>query len=85
MIDVVKEVGMFKPIDLTHIPEIYKPATEQMRTSFILYNKALHEVQSGHEDIAKNYLRKAVTIRIFMMLLWFWAYLCLPMETELVL
>lgn len=62
MIDVVKEVGMFKPIDLTHIPEIYKPATEQMRTSFILYNKALHEVQSGHEDIAKNYLRKAVTI-----------------------
>ena len=62
MIDVVKEVGMFKPIDLTHIPEIYKPATEQMRTSFILYNKALHEVHYGHEDIAKNYLRKAVTI-----------------------
>ena len=62
MIDVVKEVSAFKPIDLTRIPEIYKPATEQMRNAFILYNKALHEVQLGHEDIAKNYLRKAVTI-----------------------
>lgn len=62
MIDVSREVSAFKPVDLTRIPEIYKPATEQMRTSFILYNKALHEVQLGHEDIAKNYLRKAVTI-----------------------
>ena len=62
MIDVVREVSAFKPIDLTRIPEIYKPATEQMRNAFILYNKALHEVQLGHEDIAKNYLRKAVTI-----------------------
>ena len=62
MIDVIKEVSVFKPIDLTRIPEIYKPATEQMRNAFILYNKALHEVHLGHEDVAKNYLRKAVTI-----------------------
>lgn len=62
MIDVVKEVSAFKPIDLTRIPEIYKPATEQMRNAFVLYNKALHEVHLGHDDIAKNYLRKAVTI-----------------------
>ena len=62
MIDVAKEVSAFGPIDLTRIPEIYKPATEQMRTSFILYNKALHEVHLGHEDVAKNFLRKAVTI-----------------------
>ena len=62
MIDVAKEVSAFGPIDLTRIPEIYKPATEQMRTSFILYNKALHEIHLGHEDVAKNFLRKAVTI-----------------------
>lgn len=62
MIDVAKEVSAFSPIDLTRIPEIYKPATEQMRTSFILYNKALHEIHLGHEDVAKNFLRKAVTI-----------------------
>ena len=62
MIDVVREISMFKPIDLARIPEKYRPATEQMRTSFILYNKALHEVQIGHDDAAKNYLRKAVTI-----------------------
>lgn len=62
MIDVAKEVSAFSPIDLTRIPEIYKPATEQMRTSFILYNKALHEVYLGKEDVAKNFLRKAVTI-----------------------
>ena len=62
MIDVIKEVSVFKPIDLTRIPEIYKPATEQMRNAFILYNKALHEVHLGREDVAKNYLRKAVTI-----------------------
>lgn len=62
MIDVVREVSGFKPIDLTRIPEKYRPATEQMRTSFILYNKALHEIQIGHDDAAKNYLRKAVAI-----------------------
>ena len=62
MIDVVREVNAFKPIDLTRIPEEYKPATEQMRTSFILYNKALHEIQIGHDDAAKNFLRKAVTL-----------------------
>lgn len=62
MIDVVREISMFKPIDLARIPEKYRPATEQMRTSFILYNKALHEVQTGHDDAAKNYLRKAITI-----------------------
>lgn len=33
-----------------------------MRTAFILYNKALHEIQTGHDDAAKNYLRKAVVI-----------------------
>ena len=62
MIDVVREVSAFKPIDLARIPEKYKPATEQMRTAFILYNKALHEIQTGHDDAAKNYLRKAVVI-----------------------
>lgn len=62
MIDVAKEVSEFQPIDLTRIPEIYRPATEQMRTTFILYNKALHEVHLGNEDVAKNFLRKAVTI-----------------------
>ncbi len=62
MIDVVREVSAFKPIDLTRIPEKYRPATEQMRTAFILYNKALHEIQIGHDDAAKNYLRKAVAI-----------------------
>lgn len=62
MIDVVREVSAFKPIDLARIPEKYKPATEQMRTAFILYNKALHEIQTGHDDVAKNYLRKAVVI-----------------------
>ncbi|MBE7058679.1 MAG: hypothetical protein E7387_06220 [Ruminococcaceae bacterium] len=62
MIDVAKEVSAFSPIDLTRIPENYKPATEQMRTSFILYNKALHEIHLGHDDVAKNFLRKAVAI-----------------------
>ena len=62
MIDVAKEVSTFSPIDLSRIPENYKPATEQMRTSFILYNKALHEIHLGHDDVAKNFLRKAVTI-----------------------
>ena len=62
MIDVVREVSAFKPIDLTRIPEKYRPATEQMRTAFILYNKALHEIQTGHDDAAKNYLRKAIVI-----------------------
>lgn len=62
MIDVVREVSAFKPVDLSRIPEKYRPATEQMRSAFILYNKALHEIQIGHDDAAKNYLRKAVTI-----------------------
>ena len=62
MIDVVREVSAFQPVDLSRIPEKYRPATEQMRSAFILYNKALHEIQTGHDDAAKNYLRKAVTI-----------------------
>lgn len=62
MIDVAKEVSAFKPIDLTRIPDKYRPATEQMRTAFVLYNKALHEVQIGHDDAAKNYVKKAVAL-----------------------
>lgn len=62
MINVANEVRAFNPIDLAGIPEEYRPVTEQKKTAFILYNKALHEVDIGHEDIAKNYLRKAVTI-----------------------
>lgn len=62
MIDVVREISAFQPIDLARIPEKYRPATEQMRTSFVLYNKALHEIQIGHDDAAKNYLRKAVAL-----------------------
>lgn len=62
MIDVVREVSAFQPVDLSRIPEKYRPATEQMRSAFILYNKALHEIQTGHDDAAKNFLRKAVTI-----------------------
>lgn len=62
MIDVVKEVGAFKPIDLARIPEKYRPATEQMRMAFVQYNMALHEVQIGHNDEAKNYVKKALTL-----------------------
>lgn len=62
MIDVVKEINAFKPIDITHPPEKYRPVTEQKKAAFILYNKALHEVQIGNDDYAKNYVKKALAL-----------------------
>lgn len=62
MIDVKREISKFKPIDLSFIPGRYAPTSDQMYESFVLYNKALHQIQLNKEDAAKNYLRKATAL-----------------------
>ena len=62
MIDVKREISKFKPIDLSFIPGRYAPTSDQMYDSFVLYNKALHQIQLNKEDAAKNYLRKATAL-----------------------
>lgn len=62
MIDVAKETKKFKPIDLNFIPGKYAPTSDRMYDSFVLYNKALHQLQLNRYDEAKNYLRKATTL-----------------------
>ncbi len=62
MIDVAREISAFDPIDTAHVPDKYRPATEYMRRAFIMYNKALHEVNIGHIDTARNLVKQAVSM-----------------------
>lgn len=62
MIDVAREISKFKPIDLNFIPGRYAPTSDQMYESFVLYNKALHQIQLDKEDVAKSLLRKSISL-----------------------
>ena len=62
MVDYVKELQAFRPINMERIPTDDKRYTPQVKIAFELYNKALGEICEGYRDIAKSDLRKAVAL-----------------------
>ena len=62
MVDYVKELQAFRPINMERIPTDDKRYTPQVKIAFELYNKALGEIKEGYRDIAKSDLRKAVAL-----------------------
>lgn len=62
MVDYVKELQAFRPINMERIPTDDKRYTPQVKIAFELYNKALGEIREGYRDIAKSDLRKAVAL-----------------------
>lgn len=62
MLDLREETKDFKPIDLGSLSAGEALYTESMRIAFTLYNKALKDIQDGYRDMARNNLRKAVSL-----------------------
>ncbi len=62
MIDLREELPLFEPIDLSSLPDEDPRYTENVRLAFALYNKALHNIGAGYDDMARNQLKKAISL-----------------------
>jgi tetratricopeptide (TPR) repeat protein len=62
LIDVIKELNEYRPIDLNLLTGKEEGITDDIRNSLMLYNKGIESLKSGSEDIAVIELKKAVAL-----------------------
>lgn len=62
MLNMAEELRNFQPIDITAIEEAGLTMSNEERSSYELYNRALDNLRIGSEDIAVIELKKAISI-----------------------